>query len=146
MSAVPPLVVDTSVAVKWFFEEPHTPEASSVLDALRAGAYRAVVPDLIYAEFANAVWKRVVREGLDTEEGAIAVATFERLPLESVASPPLLLAAYRLAVEHRRTVYDGLFLALSGLAEAELVTADEALYRAVHPRLARVLWLGEWRP
>lgn len=134
------------MAVKWFFEEPHTPEALSVLDALRAGAYRAVVPDLIYAELANAVWKRVVREGLDPEDGAVVVSTFARLPLEATPSPPLLPTAYRLAVEHRRTVYDGLFLALSQLAGAELVTADEALYRAVHPHLAPVLWLGEWRP
>jgi len=52
--------------------------------------------------------------------------------------------AYRLAVEHRRSVYDALFLALGLEADAEVVTADEPLYQAVHAHLPHLRWLGDW--
>ena len=70
MNAVAGLVIDTSVAVKWFFDEPHTPEALRVLAACRAGSRRPLAPDLIYPEFGNAVWKRVIQRQLDAEDGA----------------------------------------------------------------------------
>ena len=70
MNAVASLVIDTSVAVKWFFDEPHTPEALRVLAACRAGSRRPLAPDLIYPEFGNAVWKRVIQRQLDAEDGA----------------------------------------------------------------------------
>lgn len=144
MNPAPPLVVDTSVAVKWFFDEPYTPEALKLFEAIRDGAYRALAPDLMYAEFTNAVWKRVVGKGLSPEDGAAIITAFARLPLEIAVSLPILLPAYGLAVEHGTTVYDALFVSLSVESGADLVTADEPLYRAVHPRLPQVRWIGSW--
>lgn len=143
MSQPGSLVVDTSVVVKWFFDEPNTPQALELLAAFRDGRKRALAPDLIYAEFTSAVWKRVVRKTLSVEDGAAIVETFEQLPLE--ISPPLrlLLPAYRLAVEFGCTTYDALFVALSLQSGADLVTADESLFHAVK-RLGKVRLLGEW--
>jgi predicted nucleic acid-binding protein len=42
-------------------------------------------------------------------------------------------------------VYDALFLALSLEVGADLVTADEHFYQAVHAHLSHVGWLGNWR-
>ena len=75
---------------------------------------------------------------------AAIMATFLALPFEITASFPLLLPAYRLAVEHRRSVYDALFLALSLETGADLVTADKPFYRAVQAHLPHVGWLGNW--
>ncbi len=145
MTFAPPVVVDTSVAVKWFFDEPHSAQALKLLDSFRAGTLRPLAPDLIYPEFANAVRKRVALDRLSPEDGAAIMATFLALPFEITASFPLLLSAYRLAVEHRRSVYDALFLTLSLEAGADLVTADEPFYQAVHAHLPHVGWLGNWR-
>ncbi len=144
MNAVAGLVIDTSVAVKWFFDEPHTPEALRVLAACRAGSRRPLAPDLIYPEFGNAVWKRVIQRQLAAEDGAVIIAAFGELPLEIVASAATLPTAYQLAIAHRRTVYDATFLALSVLLDAEMVTADEALYNVARAQLPRVRWIGEW--
>lgn len=143
-SADAALVIDTSVAVKWFFEEPHTPEALRVLAACKAGNRHPVVPDLIYPEFGNAVWKRVIHRRVTTEDGAAVVAAFGALPLEIIASHATLSTAYQLAATHRRTVYDATFLAVSVLLDVDLLTADEPLHRAVRGQLPRVRWIGDW--
>ena len=108
------------------------------------GPLRPLAPDLIYPEFANAVWKRVGRDRLSPEDGTAIIATFLVLPFEITSSSSLLVPAYRLAVEHRRSVYDALFLALGLETGAEVVTADEPLYQAVHAHLPHVWWLGNW--
>lgn len=144
MTAAPPVVVDTSVAVKWFFDEPYSAQALQLLDTFREGIYRPMAPDLIYPEFANAVWKRVALDRLSPEDGAIIITTFIALPFEITPSLSILLPAYRLALEHRRSIYDAFFLALSLQAGADLVTADEPLYQVVHAHLPRVRWLGSW--
>lgn len=137
------LVVDTSVAVKWFFDEPLSEPALAVLEAARSGAASLLAPDLIYPEFGNAVRKRALREGVATVDGAAIVAAFTRVPFATVTpSRPLVPAAYRLALEHGCTVYDAVFLAAAGHLAADFVTADERLYRAVGARVAGLRWLG----
>ncbi len=44
--------VDASVAAKWFFEEPHTPNAAALLDA----RFVLHAPDLVLLEVDNVVW------------------------------------------------------------------------------------------
>ena len=138
------LVLDASVAVKWFFDEPYTAAALSVLESLQAGAHRVVAPELIYAELGNAVWKRVVRGAIARDDGFAVITAFRRLPIGVIPSRELLVAAYWLAVEHGRSLYDALYLALSVESGADFVTADEALYRAVERRLPNTRWLGDW--
>jgi predicted nucleic acid-binding protein len=57
------LVVDASVAVKWVVEEPRTEEAL----LLRATS-RLLAPDLLVAECANILWKKVQRQELTPQE------------------------------------------------------------------------------
>jgi predicted nucleic acid-binding protein len=52
---VSPLVIDASIAIKWVIEEEGTKEAL----ALRNQAL--VAPDLLIAECANVLWKKVRR-------------------------------------------------------------------------------------
>ena len=137
------LVVDTSVAVKWFFDEPESSAAVNLLEEARAGRLALVVPDLVYPEFGNAVRKRVVRDGLAPEDGAVVVAAFTRVAFHAVLPTRLLVpAAYRLALESGATVYDAIFLAAAGRAKAALVTADERLYRAASDGAVGVRRLG----
>ena len=143
MSPPPGLVVDTSVAAKWFFDEPYTPEALDLLQTLRDERRRALAPDLIYAEFTNAVWKRVVRYNMSVDDGADIVAAFTHLPLTIAPSFPLLQSAYRLAAEYAITAYDALFVAVSQQTAAVLVTCDAALFRATET-LGCVRLLSEW--
>ncbi len=146
MSSVRRVAVDTSVAVKWFFEEPYSDQALRLREFFQTGVYSPVGPDLIYPEFANVVWKRVAFEGLDPEDGEAVITAFTSLPFEIVPSLPLLATAYRLGLEHRQSIYEALFLAVSLTMDADFVTADEPLYQAVQSRFPSARWLPTWPP
>lgn len=144
MARIDRLVVDTSVAVKWFFDEPLSERALAILEACRSGAESLLAPDLIYLEFGNAVRKRVLKKELAPEDGAVIVAAFTRVLFEAVLqSRSLLPSAYRLALEHGCTVYDAVFLAAASQTSADCVTADERFYRTVGDRVTSLHWLGD---
>ena len=114
------LVIDASVACKWFFNEPLSAEARR----LAASDATFVAPDMILAECANAAWRRV-RDGTVTP--AHARAFLDSLPLWFEALPPaaeLHKAAFEMAHELGHPVYDCLYLALAEREQALVVTAD----------------------
>jgi predicted nucleic acid-binding protein len=49
------LVVDSSVAIKWFVPELYSTEARRVLDDYQTGSLSFLAPDLINAELGNIV-------------------------------------------------------------------------------------------
>ena len=60
------LVIDASVAMKWVIDEPGTQQAL----ALRR--HRLFAPDLLVAECADVLWKKVRRNELSAEEAQLA--------------------------------------------------------------------------
>ena len=117
------LVIDASVACKWFFNEPLSAEARRLA---AAGDAIFIAPDMVLVECANAAWRRV-RDGEITP--AHARALIESLPLWFEALPPaveLHRAAFEMAHELGHPVYDCLYLALAEREQALVVTADRA--------------------
>lgn len=126
------VVVDASVACKWFIEEAGSAEAEILLanqDALLA-------PDLIVPEVGNVMWRKL-RTGHMTS--AHATTTVEALPgfLDDLC-PSLRLGGRALAIAEAidHPVYDCFYLALAELSECRLVTADNRLLG----RLAGTEW------
>ena len=116
------LVIDASVACKWFFEENLSPEARVLAES--EATFSA--PDMILVECANAAWRRV--RGKTVPE-AQAKAFLRALPqwFESlVPSGPLNLAAFEMACALDHPVYDCQYLALAADRETRLITADLA--------------------
>ncbi len=134
------LVVDASVAGKWFLPEEHSDAAMRLLSSPRA----LLAPDLILAEFANLLWKRHRVGQLEGEDAVRMVEQLIRVPIEIVPSSILLPAAMRLAMAHDRTVYDCLYLALAIERDYPLVTGDRRLVNALAggPLAGRVRWIG----
>ena len=91
------LVIDGSVAIKWVIEEEGTPQAL----ALRCQA--VVAPDLLVAECANILWKKVRRNELSEQEAAFAAGLLARADIELVAMRPYLETAVGPAVRGRRS-------------------------------------------
>jgi len=121
------VVVDASVAVKWYLEEDHAAPARRLLD----GTYELIVPDLFFAEIGNVLWKRWRRGELDDDIIAETLAALDRVPCETRSARPLLSGAMALATSLRRTVYDSLYLALAIDTGARLVTADRRFHASV---------------
>lgn len=138
------IVVDSSVAIKWFVVEPYSAEARRVLDDYRAGTLTLLAPDLINAEIGNVVWKKQRFQGLAVVDGQQIIDEFRKLKFELISSATLLDEAYRLAVAHQRTVYDALYIALSVREQCLFVTADEKLYNAISETFPNVMWVADW--
>jgi predicted nucleic acid-binding protein len=100
------LVVDSSVVVKWFVVEPYSTEARRILNDYQTGVLTLLAPDLINAEIGNIVWKKHIFQGMAAADAQRVIDTFRTLHLVQTPTAALLESAYRLAVKHRRTVYD----------------------------------------
>jgi predicted nucleic acid-binding protein len=122
------LVVDASVAIKWVVEEPGTAEAL----ALRR--HRLYAPDLLVAECANILWKKVRRRELVEAEAMLAARLLERCDVELMPMRRMLEQATRLAVLLDHPAYDCLYLALAQSGGHAFVTADERLCARVAGR------------
>lgn len=121
------VVVDASVAAKWFLPAPEAAAALRLLDGRR----RLVAPDLIRTEVGNIIWKLCARNLLAADEAAEMLDHFLAMPLEIHDSALLLPAALEIAVATRRTVCDSLYLALAVELGATVVTADRRWANAV---------------
>lgn len=141
---MPNLVVDASVVIKWFLAEPLSVEARRILDDYQEGALSFVAPDLINAEVGNIVWKKQTFQGLGAYDAKAVMDGFRKLEIAVTPTAQLLVDAYNLAITHRRTVYDSLYLALSIREACQFVTADERLVNAVSSALPAVVWLANW--
>lgn len=116
------IVVDTSVAVKWFIEEPGRDQARQLLD----GQLDLIAPDFAIAEVANALWRKQRLGDIDAMQVDEAVRYCPLFFKRLVPASSLALDALRIAREISHSVYDCMFLALAGgLQNGSLLTADE---------------------
>jgi predicted nucleic acid-binding protein len=138
------LVVDSSVAVKWFVTESHAADAQRILTAYQSGTVDLLAPDLILAEIGNIAWKKHLLHGMAAADAQAIVDSFRALPLVLTSIGSLLDDAYHLAIATRRTVYDALYLALSIRENCPFVTADEKLVNSLKASFANVVWVPNW--
>lgn len=116
------LVVDASIVVKWVVEEDSTPEAL----VLRQKA-RLIAPDLLVAECANILWKKVQKGELLKAEAIVAARLLQGAELELLPMRSLFEAATRMSIEIDHPAYDCVYLVLALQRKCQFVTADERL-------------------
>ena len=133
-------VVDASVVIKWVIEEPGTAQA------LLLRRHHLVAPDLLVAECANILWKKVRRGELSDAEAMIAARLLQRAEVDLQPMRGLLEAATKLAIALDHPAYDCIYLALAEVLSCAMVTADEQLYRrtlAIEPKVVRLAAIRE---
>lgn len=116
------LVIDASVACKWFFEEPLSAEARALAEAGEPFS----APDLIVVECANAAWRRVSAETVPLTQAQAFLASLPRWFVSLVPSSRMHARAFEMACVLDHPVYDCLYLALAEDEESRMVTADLA--------------------
>ncbi len=119
------IVVDASVAVKWYLPEPFSAQAALWYQAAR----ELSAPDIFHAEFVNAIWKRIRIGELETGIAGRIVDAIGRMPIVIIESRALAGDALRIAVGLGLTVYDSLYIASARAMECPLVTADRELFK-----------------
>jgi len=132
-------VVDASTVVKWFVPEIHSEAARRLLEL----PHEYIAPDLLFAETANTIWKKVRRKELTTDEGYHLVADIGRIGVETVSCRALAEDAHALAYATGRTVYDAMYVALAIRLNTRSITADDRLEAALRkvPAVARHIQL-----
>ncbi len=120
-------VIDASVVIKWFIPEIYSDAARRLLQH----DHQYFAPDLLFAETTNAIWKKVRRGELSSSHGKQLTTDLHKIAVETIACRVLATDAYALAIASECTVYDALYLALAVRLEAQMLTADERLVRAL---------------
>lgn len=115
-------VIDASVAAKWLSPEAESAFADRLLDD------ELLVPDLLFPEVANVLWKRHTRREMDAAAVEAAARWLRALPLQVHDSAGLTAAALSLALRLQHPAYDCFYLALALKADCPLVTADRRLF------------------
>lgn len=128
------VVVDSSVAVKWYKHEGESSleAAWELLEQHRAQAVTIAVPGHFAAEVLNGLqYARHTLTMVWDAAGALDEIDLVTVPLSRRLTEP----AVALARTHNLTINDALFPTLAMLLDAELVTADRAQARVTECRV-----------
>jgi predicted nucleic acid-binding protein len=125
------MVLDTSVALKFYLPEEGHEEAVGLLEAAEAGAAELLAPGTLLPEGYNAIAQQRKRGLLDEEDATGAWEKLLTAPVYTYAIEDLIERAAEIANETGAIIYDALFLALAEDSDTVMVTADGKLLRAL---------------
>jgi predicted nucleic acid-binding protein len=138
-------VVDASVTIKLFVVEALSVHADVLFAQLAHNPpAHFYVPDLLFIECANILWKHVRRFGYAAERAQEDVADLRALALHSVSTADLIGDALPIALTYPISAYDACYVALAQRLSVPFVTADEALVRKLAGTSYAVQWLGSF--
>ncbi len=141
-------VVDASVVVKWFLtDEVLGRQALTVWRTHLESETVLAAPSHVIVEVSNAILSASryspPRVGFETARDMIADLT--EISISTVPVLELVIPAFELSHEFETSLYDSLYLALSRVTSATLITADRRFYEKIlHDH--DVLWLGDIEP
>lgn len=137
-------VADASVAVKWILRGPEEPFITQARDLLLQhvrGQIQVLVPDLLWVELGNVLWKAVRRGRCTRLTAEAGLSEVRQHGLLTVSTGALIDSALEIAFKFDRTVYESIYVALAKRRSVQLITADERLANALASYLP-VKWLG----
>jgi len=129
------LVLDASVAVKWFAPEPEAPVALGLL----AESASFVAPDIMPLEAAAALLEKERRREVRPGTAAAALIDLDRIGCELIAQAGLLKGATALATAERHGVFVCLYILLARERGLPIATFDHRM-AALATRLGIPLW------
>jgi len=126
------VVVDSSVAVKWFSQETKSDRALELLDSHTRRTLTLWASYMLYYEVANALR---YKSDYDVRRLAKAIGNLLGLHLEtSPREAELLVRAGEIAYDCDISVYDSICVALAESRETTCLTADESQYKKLRPK------------
>jgi predicted nucleic acid-binding protein len=126
------LVIDASVACKWFIAEQQSEHA----EALLVNASARIAPDLIVPEVCNVAQTKLRRGEITPGQATLMVAELPALLDELVSCAQVAARALSIACTLDHHSYDCFYIALAEARDARLVTAD----RKLRSKLAKTRW------
>ena len=134
-------VVDASVGIKLFVEEPLSDQAHALFTKLtKDPPAELYVPDLFYIACTNILLKYMRRFGRSLEDSQADLADLKTLVLKTVSTAELMEDAILLASQKNLTAYDACYAVLARQLNIPLITADKPMAQAVEWSV----WLGDF--
>lgn len=123
-------VIDTSALIRLFIPDGPIPEGfENFLRGVERGNNMAIAPELLLVESANVLDKKRKTDEISETESAQLLTDVLSIPIRYFPHGPLIPAAFDLALEHRLTVYDAVYLALASAQGAMLFSADKDMQK-----------------
>jgi predicted nucleic acid-binding protein len=142
------LVVDASVLIKFYVPEILSDRAEQLLSQVEQDHTMLLVPDLIYSEVGNILWKKHRLRELTRSEIVEITDAIVSLPITVESTKLLLRLAVDISMTYGITVYDAIYVSTAMVHETKIVTADRKLVEAMTKTDLKdyVVWLGsgEW--
>lgn len=132
------LVVDASVACKWFIAEGD----EDLADALLTSGDRLLAPEVVIPELCNIFWRKVRLKLMTPAQAEDAAARAAGHFSAVVSCEPLARDAMHISAALDHPACDCFYLALAEKLAAEVVTADTRLVKAAR----RSRWAKHVRP
>lgn len=136
-------IIDTCVAVKWYYQEDYRLEA---LQYLNCDA-DLIAPDCIQQEFANTIIKKIQSKNVTKELGwQTYTEVFHNNVFTLIPTGDLIEQGFIIATEINHSLYDSIFLAAAIKNQSIVVTADMEFIKRVrkhHKYASYVKWIEE---
>ena len=127
----PRFVVDASVGIKLFVDEPLSEQAHALFAKLSEDPPAELyVPDLFFIECTNVLLKYMRRFGRSLEDSQADTVDLNKLALKPVSTADLMTDALLLASQMNLTAYDACYAVLAHKLNIPLITADEPTAQA----------------
>ena len=107
---------------------------------------RVVVPDLLYVQCANVLWKYVRLRNLERKSAELYVREIVELGLDTVPSDETATPALKLALATGISVYDASYAVVARQFDGTLVTADTRLFRKLSATNVKLAHLAGFAP
>lgn len=127
------IAIDASVVLKWYLDdESHGSEALTLLNSFVANEIELVAPALLEYEVISGLIIAQRRGRIPEHTLADAISAFQALNIrmEDISALGLRILFY--SKKYDRSAYDAAYLAVAEQVKADFITADRALYNAVH--------------
>ena len=121
-------VLDASAVLRAVVDE--SEEAREWIERIETGSVDGYAPDLLHAEVANALVNLLRARFVHREQAGEILAAVGEIPLSTVSSRDVSLAACGVAISRDVTAYDAHYLALAEVEDAVLLTADRSMAEA----------------
>ena len=140
---MPRLVVDASVALKWFVPETDSGQAVRMLGP----GNDLLAPAYILIELANALRTSCALQRITEPLAAQAVADARSYFSRTVEDALLIRRAFDMAVGIGHPIYDCLYLVAAQLEAAQLITSDAKFVAklSLTPYASDVVLLSDWK-
>jgi predicted nucleic acid-binding protein len=137
------LVIDASVALKWFLlDEKYGDRALDLLERFVRGELDLAAPSLLVYEVINGLVIAQRKGRIAEEKVFFSISGFLNLGITFVDVAGLEARVLHFCRVYDRSAYDASYLAVAEQDSLALVTGDERLYNSTKGKAAWVKWIG----